>query len=63
METDASLVESLTITFENKFRHLPVTQNRQVAGALSCRDIPVDYWIMWKNWVTAQTEPKSAPDY
>ena len=58
--TDASLVHSLSTMFEHKFRHLPVMEDGRVAGVLSCRDIPADYWIMWENWVTAQNELTAA---
>lgn len=60
VDTRASLVDSLAIMFEHKFRHLPVLDNGQVIGMLSCRDLPADYWIMWENWVTAQEELKLA---
>jgi signal-transduction protein with cAMP-binding, CBS, and nucleotidyltransferase domain len=60
VDSDASLVHSLSTMFEHKFRHLPVLENGQVCGVLSCRDIPADYWIMWENWIAAQSELKTA---
>ena len=39
----ASLVSSLRIMFEHRFRHLPVMEGGEVIGVLSCRDIPADY--------------------
>jgi CBS domain-containing protein len=56
----ASLVESLAIMLEHRFRHLPLLEGEQVVGILSCRDIPADYWMMWQNWETAQRELVSA---
>jgi CBS domain-containing protein len=58
--SDASIVQSFSVMFENKFRHLPVLEDGQVVGVLSCRDIPADYQIMWENWITAQNELKAA---
>ncbi|MCG6863088.1 MAG: CBS domain-containing protein, partial [Chromatiaceae bacterium] len=43
VESDATLVHSLSVMFDHKFRHLPVLENGQVAGVLSCRDIPANY--------------------
>ena len=40
----ASLVSSLRIMFEHRFRHLPVMEGGEVIGVLSCRDIPADYY-------------------
>jgi len=59
VDKNVSLVNSLSIMFEHKFRHLPVLDNERVVGVLSCRDIPADYWIMWEHWVSAQEELKA----
>jgi CBS domain-containing protein len=48
VQSDASLVHSLTIMLKHKFRHLPVLDGERVLGVLSCRDIPASYWIMWR---------------
>jgi len=56
----ASLVSSLRVMFEHKFRHLPVIEGDDVIGVLSCRDIPADYWMMHKNWEAAQNELRTA---
>ena len=58
VESKASLVQSLTTMFEQKFRHLPVLENGRVVGVLSCRDIPAGYWILQENWVAAQADLK-----
>ena len=56
----ASLVDSLTIMLERRFRHLPLVEGERVMGVLSCRDIPADYWMMCQNWAVAQRELMSA---
>ena len=59
VNSDTSLVNSLTIMFDHKFRHLPVLEDERVIGVLSCRDIPAEYWLMQENWATAQNELKA----
>lgn len=56
----ASLVGSLKVMFEHRFRHLPVLEDERVIGVLSCRDIPAEYWIMQQNWDAAQSELRTA---
>jgi signal-transduction protein with cAMP-binding, CBS, and nucleotidyltransferase domain len=56
----ASLVSSLNVMFENRFRHLPVLEDERVLGVLSCRDIPAEYWMMRQNWDAAQNELRTA---
>jgi CBS domain-containing protein len=58
--SDTSLVESLGVMFEHKFRHLPVVDEGQVVGVMSCRDIPTDYRVMWERWMAARNERKTA---
>ncbi len=60
IEADDSLVNSLTIMLDHRFRHLPVMKDERVIGVLSCRDIPAEYWLMQENWVAAQSELKAA---
>ena len=60
VSAEASLVTSLRLMFEHRFRHLPVVEGERVIGVLSCRDIPADYWMMNKNWEAARNELRSA---
>jgi CBS domain-containing protein len=60
VQSDSTLVRSLSIMFEHKFRHLPVMEGDRLIGIGSCRDIPATYWMMWENWLAAQNELKAA---
>jgi len=60
VSAEASLVTSLRLMFDHRFRHLPVLEGERVIGVLSCRDIPADYWMMQKNWDAAQNELRAA---
>jgi CBS domain-containing protein len=60
VSAEASLVTSLRLMFEHKFRHLPVVEGEHVIGVLSCRDIPADYWMMNQNWEAARNELRFA---
>jgi CBS domain-containing protein len=59
VQSNATLVRSLSVMFEHKFRHLPVMEGNRLVGVLSCRDIPATYWMMWENWLAAQNELKA----
>jgi len=60
VDSEDSLVHTLSIMFEHKFRHLSIQQDGKVVGVLSCRDIPASCWIKRENWLTARNELSSA---
>jgi CBS domain-containing protein len=60
VDSNASLVHSLSIMFEHKLRHLPIQKDGKVVSVLSCRDMPASYWIKRENWLTARNELGSA---
>jgi CBS domain-containing protein len=51
IEAQRSLVDGLSVMFSNRYRHLPVIDNGEVVGMLSCRDVPTEYLLLYENWV------------
>ena len=49
MEAKRSLVDGLSVMFNNRCCHLPIVQEGTVVGMPSCRGIPTEHLLLYVN--------------